>query len=402
MIRRIVFAVVATLAVTASLFAQQTPSSSDITFIRTFLLRNSSGTAANPGDSPLDAVLYEGERWRLFREDLAFLTYETQTGPAMPEKKLFSTNWLAVAGQREVGENGLLLLRARVSLEPLTVPDEGYPMLLQSAPGAGLPDRQPGHDFVGELAAQFAYRVGGTSFLHLYAAPVGDPAFGPVPFAQRASSREFVAAPFSYAAQELTHHQTGVVTGGYANRLFGIEASTFHDSLPEAGEYKLHFGGLDAWSARATLTPAENWSLQVSTAGNRDDRTAKRQSASISYGNSWGTGDFNVSAIWGKDDRFIGDALLFEATLRMTKNYFLARFESTKDALHPLIAANKRIGSGQLGYTRDFITRPGSRVGLGALIDYHTQTHDLNTVYGHKPQDVYFFLRMRSDPYRRQ
>jgi hypothetical protein len=400
--RRILGIVLAACAIAASAVAQQTPSSSDITFIRTFLLRNISGTAANPGNSPHHALLYEGERWRMFREQMVFTTYETQTGPASPEHKLFSTNWFAAAGQRDVGQNGLLLLRARVSLEAATVPDDGYPMLLQSAPGAGGPDRQPGHDFFGELAAHFAYRLGGTSFLHLYAAPVGDPAFGAVPFAQRASSREFAAAPFSYATQELTHHETGVVTAGYANRFFALEGSAFHDSLPESGDYKVHFGGLDSWSARATITPAENWSLQVSTAANRNDTTAKRQSASISYGNSWRTGDFNVSAIWGKDDRSTGDALLFETTLRMSKNYFLARFESVKDATHPFVIGGKRIGSGQLGYTRDLFARPGSRFGIGALIDYHTQTHALSAVYGHKPQDVYFFVRMRTDPYQRQ
>jgi hypothetical protein len=402
LIRRIAGAAVAAFAITVSAIAQQTPSSADITFLRTFLLRNISGTAANPGDSPHNALLYEGERWRVFREDLTFLTYETQTGPANPEHKLFSTNWLAAGGQREVGENGLLLLRARVSLEAASVPDDGYPMLLQSAPGAGGPDRQPGHDFAGELAAHFASRLGGTSFLHLYAAPVGDPAFGSVPFAQRASAREFAAAPFSYAAQELTHHETGVVTAGYANHFFGLEGSAFHDTPPESGDFKIHFGGLDAWSARATITPAANWSLQVSSASNRNDRSAKRQSASISYGNTWRTGDFNVSAIWGKDDRFTGDALLFEATLRLSKNYFLARFESVKDSTHPFVVGGKRIGSGQIGYTRDLFARPGSRVGIGALIDYHTQTHELSAVYGHKPQDVYFFIRTRTDPFRRQ
>jgi len=115
-------------------------SSDDISFQRTFLLRNASGTAANPGPVPHHPHLVVNGDWSVYFEGAAFLTSVSETGPAVQEHDTFSTNWLAGAVQRSIGSRGLVLFRVRGSLEPLTIREEGYPQLFQRiSPASGGP-----------------------------------------------------------------------------------------------------------------------------------------------------------------------------------------------------------------------------------------------------------------------
>jgi hypothetical protein len=47
------------------------------------------------------------------------------------------------------------------------------------------------------------------------------------------------------------------------------------------------------------------------------------------------------------------------------------------------------------------MARAGIRAGIGFNFDYHTQTRDLEDIYGHKPQTLYVFGRIRTDALRR-
>src|SRR4051812_3860977 len=96
------------------LFAQ---TSDQITFQRTFLLRNVSGTASNPGDTPHHPHIVMRGVWTTFVEGSAFATYVSETGPEKPASATFSTNWIAAGAQRPLGSRGLLLLRVRASAE---------------------------------------------------------------------------------------------------------------------------------------------------------------------------------------------------------------------------------------------------------------------------------------------
>ena len=43
------------------------------------------------------------------------------------------------------------------------------------------------------------------------------------------------------------------------------------------------------------------------------------------------------------------------------------------------------------------MARNGYRAGVGADIDYHSDVHDLKSRYGHKPQSIFLFVRLRTD-----
>ena len=382
------FAVIS-LLLTAPLAAQ---TSDEITFQRTFLLRNVSGTASNPGPAPRHAHIIPRGAWTTFLEGSAFLTYVSETGPEDPQSATFSTNWIAAGAQRTLGSRGLLLLRARASAEPYTIPREGYPQLLQEiSPESGGPllDHMRAHELLGEAAAQIAFRTSNASFAHLYLAPVGDPPIGAVPYAQRASSEEFAEAPFAYDVQEPFHFATRVVTAGWTSIYGGVEAGVFHHAITTDRHTGIEDGDIDSWAARLTVTPMRNLSIQASRA-NLADLDREVTSASISYG----TEHVAASAIYTHRDDLSSGGI--EATARVGRSTLMARAESVD---RPSI--DRRTSHLTIGYIFDIVARGGYRAGVGATVDYHTSTKAYATQYGHKPQSVYVFARLRTASARR-
>lgn len=392
------------LSAAAPLFAQ---TSDEISFQRTFLLRNVAGTSFNPGTTPHHPHLYEREGWTFFREGSIHLTYATETGPRRPENQLFSTNWFAAGAQRTLGSRGLVLFRGRASLEPLTIPEGGYPQLLQwvsEESGGPLRDFMRAQDLVQEASMHVAFRTSTASFLHLYVAPVGNPALGTVPFAQRASSEEFAEAPFTYDVQESFQQATRVVTAGFAFPMLSVEGSIFHHGVSTGRHSAIEDGDIDSWSGRAIFSPLPYLSLQVSQGSLGE---AEREVTSVSA--SLGTRSIAASVIvtQQQDDLAIDrDSLGVELTLRPNRNSFLARVEVVDRPIGLFGEGTPREGYERtthftVGYMFDFLARSGYRGGAGVNFDYHTNTHAIEDIYGHKPQSIYLFVRLRSDSARR-
>jgi len=203
------------LFVALPLFGQ---SSDDISFQRTFLLRNISGTSFNAGETPHHPHIGTRGAWTTFWDGALFVEESTETGPNVQRNEVFSTNWIAGGVQRALGSRGLVRFRGRASLEPLTIKERGYPQLLQwISPENGGPslDAMRAHDLIGEAAADIAFRTTAPAVVHLYAAPVGDPAFGTVPYAQRGAVEGFAVAPFAYYIEETTQDATRGGTAGF-------------------------------------------------------------------------------------------------------------------------------------------------------------------------------------------
>jgi hypothetical protein len=376
--------------------------SDEITFRRTFLLKNVTGTHSNPGSAPHHPHLLERGAWTTFYEGAAFATYSYEVGPDEQRNEIFSTNWFAAGAQRTFGSRGLLLFRGRVSLEPFTVPEDGYPQMLQfvsDESGGPLLDSMRAHDLIGEAAVHLAYRVTSASFVHLYAAPVGTPALGSVPYAQRLSSEEFAEAPYSYDVQETFYDSSSVITAGYGSRWLSLEASVFHDAVTTGRHSDIPDGDIDSRSARLTLTPVRSLSLQVSR-GELGDEDREVDSASISLANERAS----LSAIYTNRTTRLGEeqsAGSFETTFRVGRGTFMARAESV-DRPSGFLGNPEvdRTSHFAFGYLYDFIAG-AYRGGVGVNIDYHTQTHDIEHLYGHKPQAIYVYARFRTDAARR-
>jgi len=379
------------LLLATSLSAQ---TSDEITFQRTFLLRNVSGTTSNPGPAPWHPHIANRGAWTTFWGGAAFMTYARATGPKQAPSEVFSTNWIAAGAQHPLGSRGLVLFRGRASLEPLTVKESGYPQMLQWVSpenGGPLLDSMRAHDLIGEAAVDLAFRVATTSFLHLYIAPVGDPALGTTPYAQRTSSEEFAEAPFAYDVQETAHESTDVITAGFGSRWIAIEGSAFHNAVSHGRHTSFDSGGgIDSHSARLTITPTRDLALQVSQ-GELGDAKLKLSSASL----TWGSEKAAVSAIWTKRDNLSSGTL--EGSLRIARSTLSARAESVDRPPGFLDRPDVwRTTHYTIGYIFDVINA-AYRIGIGANIDYQTQYRELPSRYGHKPQTLYGFVRVRTN-----
>ena len=364
-------------------------------------LRNVSGTT--PGVGALPWVRSGSGPLTFFHGFDVHVTHLTQTGPEEQETATFSTNWFGAGAQYDLGDRAFVLARGRVSLEPYTIDEDGYPQFFQFVPEESLIDRMRRQDLIGEAAVQVGFRPTNGSLLSLYGGLVGQPAFGPPPAQLRASGIDFAEAPFAYEMQETVHDSTSVVTAGFATRFFTVEGSVFHDTVEGFNETEMETGGIDSRAARLTITPTPNLAIQVSRAELMEGELAQRDmtSASLSYGGSWAL----VTAQWTSRDHpelpgaETETAYGLEVALRASRNTFLARAEHIdRPAGFPFPAGPglEEATHYTAGYIFDIFPGRRYKLGAGVNIDYRTKTRHLEHVYGHKPQGIYAFVRFRS------
>ena len=372
-------------------------------------LRNVSGTTSNPGGESL-WVRSEpsASGWTFFHGFDAHVTYVSETGPEEQRNEIFSTNWFGAGVHKDLGSRGFVLVRGRVSLEPYTLPeDDGYPQILQYiSPEAGGPiiDRMRPHDLFGEAAVQVGWRPTQSTLLHVYGALVGDPALGTAPSALRLSSVDFAEAPFSYDIQETFHDSTSVVTAGFATRWITLEGSVFHDTTFGGDEFtNIEDGDIDSRSVRITLTPTPNVAIQASRGELGEDDLLQRDITSFSL--TYGTPSFAATLLYTNREhanelRPSETAYGGELALRGGRHSFMGRAEWVdRPEGFPIISnalATEQTTHFAVGYLFDFLSTNRYRAGVGINIDYHTQSHDLEEIYGHKPQSIYAFARLRS------
>ncbi len=325
-------------------------------------------------------------QWRPFFEGALFVTHASQAGPKNGESKLFSTNWLSAGAERQIGR-ATILAGARISLEPLTIPREGYPQLLQYiSPGSGGPlvDRMRAHDLVQEIAVGAEWHA-----LRVYLAPVGEPPLGAEPFAQRSSSVDIAEAPFAYDVQESFHVATRVISVGAFWQSFAIDGGVFHASNTTSRHTSIDDGKIDSWSARVAIAPQSRLSAQLS-AGRLGDGNEDVTSGSLTYN----AGASSTSALWTR--RGQSTAYGLETALRPGRSTVLARAEWIDRPAGVFTVDQRRMAHVTLGYILDVVRNNAYRAGLGINVDYHSSTKSLIRSYGHKPQGIYAFVRVRT------
>ncbi|HEU5056988.1 MAG TPA: hypothetical protein VFU21_10710, partial [Kofleriaceae bacterium] len=202
--------------------------------------RHGSGTAWLPDESPMAAVHAAVRGWTLMLHGNLFAGYDGQASDA-GDDELVSVNWLMGMASRDLA-GGELAVRTMLSLEPLTVGAEGYPLLLQTGEtvdGQPLVDRQHPHDLFMELAAMYTRELGGGVGVQLYGGPAGEPALGPVAFPHRPSAMGDPLAPITHHWIDSTHITYGVATAGILTRHVKLAGSWFNGRAPAEGRYDL-------------------------------------------------------------------------------------------------------------------------------------------------------------------
>jgi hypothetical protein len=229
--------------------------------------RDGSGTSWLPDASPMHALHGKRGDWQLMFHGNAFLYYFDEGGDR-GDQDFGSINWAMGMARRPLGA-GDVTLRAMLSLEPVTVEECGYPVLLATGEtcegGRLIHDRQHPHDLFMELAGLYRRELTADLGVEGYAALAGEPALGPTAFPHRLSSLPNPIAPITHHWLDATHISFGVVTAGVFGRRWKAEASGFNGREPDEERWDLDLDALDSFSGRLWWLPGERWALQVST-----------------------------------------------------------------------------------------------------------------------------------------
>lgn len=220
------------------------------------------------------------------------------------------TDWEMLSASRSLG-GGRLRLRAMTSFEPLSLGGSGYALLLQTGGTwrhSPLRDRQHPHNAIGEASAAFEKALGGEAAFSLYAAPVGEPALGPVSYRHRPSATADPTAPLSLHWQDASHQSFGVVTAGVYGRTVRLEGSAFNARESDETRPIMDFrdARLDSYSGRVSWAPngrlvASGW-WGFLGAHNRLDLTTRMHrygAALLSETRGPGGGRLASALIWG-------------------------------------------------------------------------------------------------------
>jgi hypothetical protein len=386
-----------------------------------YLLGLSSGTSVNPRSWNMPMVMTHIGDWNLMWMGQAFVVNTQQSGPRGADK-LYSPNWGMLAAAHKLG-GGTLMLRGMLSLDPVTVTHRSYPLLFQTgetAFGKPLVDAQHPHDFLMELGIHYARPIGERALWHVYYAPVGDPAMGPVAFPHRASAMELPQATLGHHWQDSTHIANNVLTAGLQYGTFRLEASGFRGREPNENRWNIDMGPMDSWSGRLTWQPTRNWIAQVSTGRLKNPEATHetditRTTASVHYTRDIGNDkkQWSSSMIWARNYKSIGQygthSVLGETVYPLSKKNLLTGrvewsqrdelFANDHDLEHELFdrtgQRSFRVVSTTAGYTRELGSFSAVHLAAGFNVTVYSIADALKPYYGSTPKAASVFLRAR-------
>jgi hypothetical protein len=361
--------------------------------------RDASGTAWQPDTTPMHGVGTMLGGWHLMAHWNVFVGYDAQ-GSERGDDEVTSVNWAMLMAEHPLLA-GQLAARTMLSLEPLTVGADGYPLLLQTGEtfeGRPLHDAQHPHDLFMEVAALYTTPITDHVGIQVYAAPAGEPALGPVAFPHRMSASSDPLAPLSHHWQDSSHISFGVLTAGVFTRFAKLEGSWFNGREPDEERYDFDLDWLDSASGRLTVNPVPSLSLQTSY-GYLDEPephepgTVHRITASASWTERLaGHGTVASTLAWGRnvpEDGDATDAFLLETNLDLgAPGAFFGRGEivgkSGEDLALPDQLADRifTVGSVDLGYVYSFPTVIGLIPGVGVRGSVNFIGDTLEEFYG--------------------
>lgn len=415
----LVAAGLATAGLRAQMPANSGPGMADTNPAGLYLMGLASGTSQNPLSWPMPMRMMHFSRWNAMFMASAFLVDTQQSGPRGGDK-LYSTNWLMASASHRVGAKDTFAVELMLSLEPATITNRRYPELFQTGETAyGLPlaDAQHPHNFVMGLGFHYIHELAGDTFIDLYAAPVGDPALGPVAYPHRASAAELPEAPLSHHWQDSTHISDDVLTLGVSRGRMKLEASGFHGAEPGENRWIIQAGTIDSWSARMWFFPSKDWAAQFSggriahpEALERGDQV--RLTSSLHYARPIGGSSWASSFIWGRNHdtgsfRNLNSYLLESVLPVGSKNFITGRAELVdKDELfdaQPQIeqilaisaGSSFRVGGYTAGYTREVPVFATLETGIGFNFTTYWLPPAIRPYYGDHPVGGNVFIRIR-------
>jgi hypothetical protein len=369
--------------------------------------RDASGTSWQPDSTPhAMGHLMRGD-WTLMGHTLLNGVYDWQDGPRGDEMT-FLSGMVMGSARRDTSGGDFLTLRAMLSPDPF-MGKRGYPLLLAAGETADgvtpLVDRQHPHDLFMELSATWAHPLDESRSVFLYAGLPGEPAFGPPAFMHRPAAMMSPEAPITHHWLDSTHITFGVLTAGWVQERWKLEASQFTGREPDEDRYDIERPRMNSTALRASWNPGRNWSLQASWAAVESPEQLEpevdeeRLSASALYGRVLdGGSSWSATLAWGRKNPNEGvttDALALEASwLPATDWQLFARAEwvETNELGNDHHDVHE-VGKVSAGLRREFPLTEKMRLGLGALYTLNDVGTELRSSYGGSPDGAMIFLQ---------
>jgi hypothetical protein len=375
--------------------------------------RTASGTAWLPDAERVPGLHTTAGAWSLMLHGAAFLQYVRALG-IRGKGQAGSANWAMLMAARPAA-GGRLRVRVTATAEPWTLTGSGYPQLLQVAHeyrGQLAPDRQHPHELIAEVSAAYEWAASDGLALSAYAAPVGEPALGPVAYNHRPSAAYEPTAPLGHLVQDYTHESLGVITVGAFGRHVRVEASLFNGSHPddERTNLDLQGGRLDAVAARLTLAPSAGvtaavWFGAIPAAGGPHPHGASRR-----FGASWLHARPRAGGSWSSALLYAGikprgeagrHTVLVESTLDLTPAQAVfgrveyVRRTAEELALTGSVPNDLDLVAFSLGAARRLWRAGGARVVAGGRVTLHLIPTALEPFYGGRtPVALIAYLRV--------
>ena len=352
--------------------------------------------------------------WRVMQDGVVFATFNRQ-GKPKGETELVSQNWWMGMGSRAVGK-GLITVRGMLSLEPLTLPGNGYSELFQTGEtyrNQALTNRQHPHDFVMQLTAAWRQSLSSRTDITVAGGPVGEATLGPVAFMHRLSAAENPFAPLGHHTFDSTHIAKGVFAVRVDHGPLAVEGSAFHGGEPDEDRWGISdVGALDSWATRVWLRPDAHWAFQVSHGFLKQPEALepgnlRRTTASVSWLKESEAGFTALTAAYGQNRRdhgvFFSDAFFIEASHRSSPHVIYSRFEAVDVEAGLLLGSSEHTGMDQaervfavtVGALRDLPQFGKFEMGFGGDVTVHAAPARLATAYGSRPVSFKIFFRLR-------
>ncbi len=379
-----------------------------------------SGTTWQPSSAPMHMYHKQSGDWLLMFHYNLVAGMNRQGGPR-GVTKAESANWFMPMAYHKVGK-GTVQLRGMFSFEPFTFPPGGSPLLFQTGEtykGQPLIDKQHPHDLFMELSAQYTLPLGERGTWFTYFGYPGEPALGPVAFMHRMSASENSSATLAHHLQDSTHISFGVLTTGFTYRWLKLEGSIFNGREPDENRYNFDAHKWNSRSARLSIMPNPNWTMQVSYGFLRSPEASepttdiRRATASVQYNKPLARGNWASAFIWGRNHTSSPGEIhnlngyTFESTANfLDKNYLYTRLElvDKNELLRPGDRAllgitddhpSFRIGAYTFGGARDLWNTQKVSFAIGSDLTFYSKPGILDRIYGTSPVSWKLFFRIR-------
>ncbi len=385
------------------------------------MTRNGSGTGWQPDATPMYAYMKHGSKWNYMLHGSIFLRYTAQNfnndGKKGSDSKFSVPNWFMGMAQRQVGKNGLLNLRAMVSLDRIFDGGAGYPLLFQSGEswkGQPLIDRQHPHDVISELSVAYTQRINDKLDLTIYAGYPGEPALGPTAFMHRMSAFNNPDAVLGHHWQDATHITFGVVTAGIRYGKFKLEGSSFTGREPDENRFDFDKPRFNSYSYRLLFNPSANWALQVSRGFIKSpeplhsDEDVNRTTASVQHSGNLGGKNRWISStlVWGLNDageHHKENSVLAQSNLQLDKWAIYGRYEWVQKNAGELGlpvfdgepgSLRLPVSMFSLGLNRQIASFKNTLLQAGGQLSLYKPDRLLDNIYGKTPLSGQVYLRI--------